>query len=175
MLFSGTPTADQLLKDAIKLKFTNNGEMFSAQWLLETMKENISASSINPTKIRSYIYDGNLDSEFIQEKLKRHCMILVPYDADKNHSPCNQNGHKAHWCLVCGFLIEDNNDVSSSFSSLNLNLNPLVPFCAYFKNGSSCLAVSPIFRFRFCSFSFSNFSFTFLRATEKLRISDFSH
>jgi hypothetical protein len=112
MLYCGIPSADDLLKKAVEMKYTNNGEMFSAFWLLDILKKNIHNSRLNPEKVRSYLYDGELDSEFIKEKLRQHCMLLVPYDADVNHSPCIQNGHKAHWCLVCGYLIEDNNDVS---------------------------------------------------------------
>ncbi|CRK94537.1 CLUMA_CG008040, isoform A [Clunio marinus] len=107
MVYCGTPTADDLLETAIKCKYTNNGEMFSASWLLSLLKQSVNNSSLNPGKVKSYIYDGDLDSEFIKEKLKQHCMLLVPYDADRNHSPSNQNGHKAHWCLICGYLIED--------------------------------------------------------------------
>lgn len=115
MLFGGRPTANDLMKTAVARKYTINGEMFSVQWLLEILKENISASTLNPDKTRSYIYYGDLDSEFIREKLKAHCMLLVPYDADRNHSPCNEKGHKAHWCLICGYLqLEDNNDVSKA-------------------------------------------------------------
>lgn len=112
MVYSGRPTADDLLKTAMSFKFTNNGEMFSASWLLALLKHNLPAAPIKPERVRSYIYDGNLDDMFIKEKLKNHAMLLVPYDADRNHSPCNQNGHKAHWCLICGYLIEDSNDVS---------------------------------------------------------------
>lgn len=111
MVYSGTPSAEDLLENAVAKKYSNNGEMFSAAWLLDIMKQNIVASRINPDKLRSYIYNGPLDSEFIKEKLKSHCVLLVPYDADPTHSPCNQNGHKAHWCLICGFLIDDYNDV----------------------------------------------------------------
>lgn len=112
MLFNGSPTADDLLKSGVRCKFTNNGEIFSTSWLLELLKENLNASNVKPDKIRCYTYDGSLDSEFVKEKLRQHSMLLVPYDADKNHSPCNQNGHKAHWCLICGYLVEDSNDVS---------------------------------------------------------------
>lgn len=112
MLYRGVPTADNLLQIAKSRRFTNNGEMFSASWLLDLLKESLNSSVINPEKIRSYIFDGVLDSEFIKEKLQGHAMLLVPYDADRNHSPCNLNGHKAHWCLICGYLIDDNNDVS---------------------------------------------------------------
>lgn len=112
MVYRGVPTTDSLLETAKSKRFTNNGEMFSAHWLLELMKLNLPSSTINPDKFRAYIYDGILDSEFIQEKLRHHATLLVPYDADRNHSPCNQNGHKAHWCLICGYLIDDNNEVS---------------------------------------------------------------
>lgn len=84
--------------------------MFSALWLSEVLKGNLVNARNKPDKIRSYIYDGNLDSEFIKEKLMCHSMLLVPYDADRNHAPCQQDGHKAHWCLICGYLIEGNND-----------------------------------------------------------------
>lgn len=112
MLFSGTPSADDLLKEGQSLKYTNNGEIFSAEWLLQLLKNNLASSPLNPNKTCSYIYDGNLDSEFIKEKIQQHCMLLVPYDADRNHLPSTQNGKKAHWCLLIGFLIDDDNDVS---------------------------------------------------------------
>lgn len=112
MLFSGNPTLDDLLKKSQERNYTNNGEMFSAHWLLELLKDSIESSHLKPDKIHCYIYDGNLNSDFIKEKLRRHSMLLVPYDADRNHLPSNQNGHKAHWCLICGYLVDDNNDVS---------------------------------------------------------------
>lgn len=112
MVFSGSPSTEELLKDAVKLKFTNNGEIFSAQWLLDTLKQNF-ASTLKPDKTRAYLFTGELDSDFIKEKLKQHCLILVPYDSDHNHAPTNVHGHRAHWCLLCGYLVEDNNDVSS--------------------------------------------------------------
>lgn len=112
MIFKGRPSADDLLKSAKQLNFTNNGEMFSAKWLLDLMMINIdNTSSFNPKKVRSYIYNGQLDSEFIKEKLKNHSMVLIPYDADRNHYPCCVNGHKAHWCLACGYLIDDDDQV----------------------------------------------------------------
>lgn len=128
MLFGGVPAAGDLLTNAIKRCYTNNGEMFSAQWLLEILKENIKFSIQNPDKVRAYIFDGVLDSDFIKEKLKRHCALLVPYDADRNHSPSNENGHKAHWTLICGYLIEDRSDVSAIMKCrqkrlLNLDAN----------------------------------------------------
>jgi hypothetical protein len=147
MLFCGTPSIDELLKKAMCARYTNNGEMFSAKWLDILLKENLLISNMkSPTKVRSYLYDGLLDSEFIKEKLRQHCVLLVPYvslnpyfililekkkstsyvilkihslsihfqlkDADKNNTPCKQNGHKAHWALIIGYLVDDFGDVS---------------------------------------------------------------
>jgi hypothetical protein len=122
MLLCGNPSANDLLSKAMQLKYTNNGEMFSAQWLLQLFKDNLPVGRLKmPDKIRSYIYDGELNSEFIKEKLKRHSMLLVPYDADvRNHTPSNQNGHRAHWSLICGYLIDNHENVSGSrFKRMN--------------------------------------------------------
>lgn len=119
MLFGGRPTAGDLLKQAKKLGYTNNGEMFSTTNLLELLKSHLSISNVAALRpeetVRAYLYDGLLDSEFIKEKLQNKCMILVPYDADRNHQPCNLNGSKAHWTLIVGYLIDNNDDVSIYF------------------------------------------------------------
>lgn len=113
MLFGSAPNVDFLLKRANELQFSNNGEMFSAHWLHQMLVENLNIANIHaPDRIRSYLYDGHLESEFIREKLKQHCMLLVPYDADKrNHQPTLENGHKSHWALIVGYLIDDIGDV----------------------------------------------------------------
>lgn len=122
MCLGGSPRVEELLKRAIALKFSNNGEMFSAVWLHQLLIDSLKEANIKaPERVRSYLYDGHLESEFIREKLKQHCMLLVPYDADKrNHEPTIENGHKAHWALIVGYLIDDNNDVSSSSLQKNI-------------------------------------------------------
>lgn len=114
MIFNGFPDVEDLLKKAKELKFSNNGEMFSSAWLHQLLLDNLNHANIKkPKEVRAYIYDGLLESEFIQEKLKQRCVLLVPYDADKrNHEPSLENGHKAHWALIVGYLIDDKNDVS---------------------------------------------------------------
>lgn len=113
MCLGGSPSVNDLLKKATALKFSNNGEMFSATWLHQMLIENLNLANIHaPERVRAYIFDGHLESEFIREKLKQHSMLLVPYDADKrNHEPTLENGHKAHWALIVGYLIDDNGDV----------------------------------------------------------------
>lgn len=36
--------------------------------------------------------------------------LLVPYDSDKDHTPCLARGHKAHWCLIVGIAVTSDND-----------------------------------------------------------------
>ncbi|CAG9534799.1 unnamed protein product [Cercopithifilaria johnstoni] len=87
---------EEIFYHAKQKGYTNYGEMFSADWLadvavslwpmLDVTVENI------PSTIRM--------EQFIQE----NALLLIPYDCDKNHQPCNRGGHSAHWCLVIGFL-----------------------------------------------------------------------
>lgn len=44
--------------------------------------------------------------------LNRPQMLKYRYDSDFNHAPCLKNGHKAHWALVIGCLIDENDRVS---------------------------------------------------------------
>ena len=40
-----------------------------------------------------------------------HLHFLYSYDADCNHAPCLKNGHKAHWTLLVGVLLEFENNI----------------------------------------------------------------
>ncbi|XP_026174003.1 actin maturation protease [Mastacembelus armatus] len=31
--------------------------------------------------------------------------VLIPYDEDYNHEPCQHNGHRAHWAVASGVLL----------------------------------------------------------------------
>ena len=48
------------------------------------------------------------------------CNLLTRYDADRNHSPCLKNGHKAHWALLIGVLLrrKENSNHRKSCCSL---------------------------------------------------------
>uniref|UniRef100_A0A1A9WTU1 U6 snRNA-associated Sm-like protein LSm3 n=1 Tax=Glossina brevipalpis TaxID=37001 RepID=A0A1A9WTU1_9MUSC len=35
---------------------------------------------------------------------------VKPYDTDFNHSPCLRFGHKSHWALIIGYLINDDDE-----------------------------------------------------------------
>ncbi|CAD6994619.1 unnamed protein product [Ceratitis capitata] len=38
-------------------------------------------------------------------------LVSPPMRVDHNHSPCLKYGHKAHWALIIGYLISDNNEL----------------------------------------------------------------
>lgn len=87
--------------DAKTNNFTYNGEMFSAIDMLELSKNCL------PNHIE--LYEGVLFSEHIIQFLFNGGLMLVPYDSDKNHSPCNLKGHKAHWAVISGIIETSNN------------------------------------------------------------------
>ncbi|GJQ76233.1 hypothetical protein Trydic_g1972 [Trypoxylus dichotomus] len=74
---------EELLKVAKQRGYTSNGEMFSA--------DNLCKLANDFTTYTAFVYN-------------------VPYDADKNHSPCLKNGHKAHWAAISG-VIETEEDM----------------------------------------------------------------
>lgn len=39
--------------------------------------------------------------------------MYCSYDVDANHSPCEKNGHKAHWGLIIGCAVDLLDNVST--------------------------------------------------------------
>ena len=85
---------DTLLNFAKESGFSKQGEMFSVDNMLQVAKHHMDCCG-RSTHIHS------LDAVMLS--LLQREAILVPYDADKNHSPCLAKGHKAHWCILVGF------------------------------------------------------------------------
>ncbi|KAH8312245.1 hypothetical protein KR044_009970 [Drosophila immigrans] len=97
MLLNGRTSAEELLAEAVQQKYTINGEMFSAHYLYELCQKYLSCE----------FHEGSLNCENIKQLLCAGCCLLVPYDADVNHAPCQKSGHRAHWALIVGYLIDD--------------------------------------------------------------------
>ncbi|XP_023175759.1 UPF0692 protein CG33108 isoform X2 [Drosophila hydei] len=104
MLLNGQTTATELLADASTQKYTKNGEMFSALYLFELVKKHINSP------LECQFHEGSLDCDKIKDQLYAGACLLVPYDADVNHAPCQRSGHRAHWALIVGYLIDDQNE-----------------------------------------------------------------
>uniref|UniRef100_A0A1B6CH70 Actin maturation protease n=1 Tax=Clastoptera arizonana TaxID=38151 RepID=A0A1B6CH70_9HEMI len=93
---------EDLYKEALEKGFTKKGEMFSVENLYLLAESKLS----NWFTIRHY--GGGLlkHQEMIFNALKAGSIILVPYDADKNNTPCCKRGYSAHWAVLCGLLIK---------------------------------------------------------------------
>ncbi|KAH8388414.1 hypothetical protein KR093_005969 [Drosophila rubida] len=97
MLLNGQPSAKELLAEAAKQHYTINGEMFSAYNLCKLSQKHLTCE----------FHEGILNCEHIKDRLCAGSCFLVPYDADVNHAPCKKSGHRAHWALIVGYLIDD--------------------------------------------------------------------
>lgn len=104
MLLGQTVAPTDLLRQAIKMEYTQNGEMFSATNMLNILLAQA------PNDIEAYLHDGVLSCDAIRNEMKVGSLLLVPYDPDVDHTPTLLNGHKAHWCLVVGYLIDEMDD-----------------------------------------------------------------
>ncbi|XP_063231546.1 actin maturation protease isoform X2 [Bacillus rossius redtenbacheri] len=91
---------DRLLREARLRGFTNHGEMFSADDMASLARD-----LLRPCREVEVLRQGLDDREYVVRCVSRGGVLLVPYDADANHSPCCRRGHKAHWAVVSGILV----------------------------------------------------------------------
>ncbi|XP_013193695.2 actin maturation protease [Amyelois transitella] len=103
MLCNDEITPEELLSIAKMEGYSNNGEMFSCENMIKLTEKVFNLTEINNVKYE--LRRGGLFSKETIEKLLDGAVLLVPYDADFNHSPCLKKGHTAHWALVCGVII----------------------------------------------------------------------
>ncbi|XP_026763564.2 UPF0692 protein CG33108 [Galleria mellonella] len=105
MLINDEVTPEEMLNIAKLEGYSSNGEMFSCKNMLRLAEKVFNLAEINN---KFNLQCGGLFSEITIEKLLNGAVLLVPYDADFNHSPCLKLGHTAHWALVCGVIIVNN-------------------------------------------------------------------
>ncbi|XP_055642273.1 actin maturation protease-like [Toxorhynchites rutilus septentrionalis] len=112
MFFEGSPSAKTFLEMAIAKGYSNNGEMFSAQQLNDLfsigLEDNRHLEEYKP--VIHTLVGGSMDEPTVKIKLRLGSIFLVPYDPDRNHTPCLNRGHKAHWALITGYLIDQFDD-----------------------------------------------------------------
>ncbi|XP_034663795.1 UPF0692 protein CG33108 [Drosophila subobscura] len=102
MLLNGSPSAAEILEDAVEQEYTFNGEMFSAQYLCELTRKHLDGHGPGACQL----HEGRLCCSKVKELLQAGGCLLVPYDADVNHAPCLKTGHRAHWALIVGYLVD---------------------------------------------------------------------
>ncbi|GIY32216.1 UPF0692 protein C19orf54 homolog [Caerostris darwini] len=108
--FNRIVSPSEILIAAKALNFTKSGEMFSAYNMAKLASSLISceASVINnlsPYEILNHIADG--------------WPVLIPYDADKNHEPCLNNGRNAHWAILCGICFSVSDEANLLLDTCN--------------------------------------------------------
>lgn len=90
-------TINELFDEAKEAGYTYNGELFSAKDFTELVEKRLT------NKVT--LFNGCLDTSEVKEFLLSGGLILVPYDCDKNHTPCRSNGQKAHWAIISGIIV----------------------------------------------------------------------
>ncbi|GBN32311.1 UPF0692 protein C19orf54 [Araneus ventricosus] len=104
--FNKNVNADKILAAAKNSKFTNKGEMFSAY--------NMATLSTTLLDCEAFVVsDLFRHKSDILINLANGWPVLIPYDADKNHEPCLNNGRNAHWAVLCGLCFSVSEDAYS--------------------------------------------------------------
>ncbi|XP_043923183.1 UPF0692 protein C19orf54 homolog isoform X2 [Protopterus annectens] len=93
-------TVEEVVKLALDKQYTAQGEMFSADNMAQLAEDvyNCQADVISGGMMGSHC-----------NKIISHIIaglpVLVPYDEDFNHEPCQRGGHRAHWAAISGVLL----------------------------------------------------------------------
>ena len=95
---------ETLLRFAKEVGFSKQGEMLSIDYMLQIAEQQMDCRG------KSTYFDSLHTDVLMRSILGGREAILVPYDADKDHSPCLEKGHRAHWCILVGFAVVLNRD-----------------------------------------------------------------
>uniref|UniRef100_A0A8C4X286 Actin maturation protease n=1 Tax=Erpetoichthys calabaricus TaxID=27687 RepID=A0A8C4X286_ERPCA len=112
----GSVTLETIVHTAVKRGYTAQGEMFSAS--------NMALLAEELYHCQAHLMSWGAEKE-ISEKIVHHLVaglpVLIPYDEDFNHEPCQRNGHRAHWAAASGVLLGVNtNKLQGSFRTESL-------------------------------------------------------
>ncbi|KAK2847288.1 hypothetical protein Q5P01_010287 [Channa striata] len=91
---------ETVVQTALDRGYTAQGEMFSAKNMAQLAEEICGC--------KAELLSGGLNSNnaaAIIGHLWGRQPVLIPYDEDYNHEPCQRNGHKAHWAVASGVLL----------------------------------------------------------------------
>ncbi|KAM6954045.1 actin maturation protease-like [Aplochiton taeniatus] len=93
-------TMDTVVQTAFDRGYTAHGEMFSAHDMALLAEE--------VCECKAETLTGGLSSDNSSKILTHVCKgqpVLIPYDEDFNHEPCQRRGHRAHWAVASGVLL----------------------------------------------------------------------
>lgn len=90
---------ERILEYAVQNGLSRKGEMFSAAFMAKIATDHLQLQS----KVVRVESQALLD--LLTGTISGSMAVLVPYDADKDHTPCLAQGCSAHWCLLVGLCI----------------------------------------------------------------------
>ncbi|XP_028710881.1 UPF0692 protein C19orf54 homolog [Peromyscus leucopus] len=90
----------RLVQIAMERGYTVQGEMFSVADMAKLAQETLDCE----TELLCGGLGGPNRGPVLQHLITGH-PLLIPYDEDFNHEPCQKKGHKAHWAVAAGVLI----------------------------------------------------------------------
>lgn len=91
---------ETIVETALKRSYTAQGEMFSARDMALLAEEVCSC--------KTELLRGGISGDNASTIIAHMCdgkPVLIPYDGDFNHEPCQHGGHKAHWAVASGVLL----------------------------------------------------------------------
>ncbi|XP_063061443.1 actin maturation protease isoform X2 [Engraulis encrasicolus] len=91
---------DTIVHKARTKGYTVQGEMFSARDMAFLAEEVCGCKA-------EYLQGGmkGTNTALILKHLLEGQPVLVPYDEDFNHEPCQRSGHRAHWAVISGVMV----------------------------------------------------------------------
>ncbi|CAL1546094.1 unnamed protein product [Lymnaea stagnalis] len=126
-------TTEDVFEEA-KVKFyTKQGEMFSAQ-AISDLASHFLCCGVECIKLRNSPTTQMLDGHEIIGHLLKGNLVLVPYDADRNHGPCQKKGHKAHWALLTGFFAAIQITEAPEYLTIECEKDSEIPTLYYWSN-----------------------------------------
>ncbi|XP_029373173.1 actin maturation protease [Echeneis naucrates] len=91
---------EAVVQTALRRGYTAQGEMFSAKNMTLLAEEVFGCKA---ELLSGGLYGNNAVA--IITHLWRKQPVLIPYDEDYNHEPCQRGGHRAHWAVASGVLL----------------------------------------------------------------------
>ncbi|KAM9801467.1 actin maturation protease [Neosynchiropus ocellatus] len=127
---------DAVTQMALKRGFTAQGEMFSAR--------NMALLAEEVCGCRAELLSGGLggnNAQVIVSHLWSRQPVLIPYDEDFNHEPCQRDGHRAHWAVASGVLVSLDEGV---MRKEELEADPTLPWLYLLTDGNASCPFSKL-------------------------------
>lgn len=96
----GSVSLERLVQVAVERGYTAQGEMFSVADMAKLAQETLGCQA----ELLCGGLGGPNRDRVLQHLISGH-PLLIPYDEDFNHEPCQKKGHKAHWAVSAGVLM----------------------------------------------------------------------